>query len=327
MSRTHPITVYLETEAPVPPSVLFRPTTAGYLDFFDPTQTSVYQPDRRFAKPLNDKGYNDTKTLGPNNTAIIEISRSKIETLGLIAKAFNAISIGGKMLIWGSKTDGIGSVLKQLKPRIQILEVTSISHGKLLILQKSTEDTLPSWDDALVQTQKPHGFTTAPGIFSPEKIDKGSACLAPLLKDRLKGKVADFGAGWGWLAHQALASNEQITSLDLVEVDRIALDCARVNVPDPRAHFHWLDITQDKIPDRYDAIIMNPPFHQSRASDLALGQRFIERAASALAPKGELWMVANTHLAYEKTLQSCFRRVEQLQQNGGFKVLHCRTPR
>ena len=49
------------------------------------------------------------------------------------------------------------------------------------------------------------GFLTAPGMFSPDHADPGSRRLAAALAGRLAGRVADLGAGWGWLAQAALA--------------------------------------------------------------------------------------------------------------------------
>ena len=49
------------------------------------------------------------------------------------------------------------------------------------------------------------GFLTAPGMFSPDQADPGSRRLAAAFAGRLTGRVADLGAGWGWLAQAALA--------------------------------------------------------------------------------------------------------------------------
>jgi 16S rRNA (guanine1207-N2)-methyltransferase len=60
----------------------------------------------------------------------------------------------------------------------------------------------------------------------------------------LKGRVADLGAGWGYLSGEILAEQEGIAHLDLIEADHDMLEAARANVDDPRAAFHWADVTR-----------------------------------------------------------------------------------
>jgi 16S rRNA (guanine1207-N2)-methyltransferase len=70
-----------------------------------------------------------------------------------------------------------------------------------------------------------------------------------------------------------------------------------------------------------DCIVMNPPFHDGRVGDPKIGQSFIENAAQNLKRKGVLYMVANRHLPYERTLSKYFEDVEMLAEQDGFKVI------
>ena len=71
---------------------------------------------------------------------------------------------------------------------------------------------------------------------------------------------------------------------------------------------------------------MNPPFHQGRAADPSLGRKFIQAASRLLTPQGKLWMVANRHLPYENTMTECFRNVDTIAMDAGFKVFHATRP-
>src|SRR5690606_14454552 len=126
-------------------------------------------------------------------------------------------------------------------------------------------DAVAAWAAAAAPARNAEGFVTAPGLFSPDRAEPGSRMLAGSLAAPLRGRGADVGAGWGWLAQAAVAGGPEIEALDLYEAEARALDAARENVTDPRAGFHWADVTTlgpGVAP--YVAVIANPPFHQDR---------------------------------------------------------------
>jgi len=137
--------------------------------------------------------------------------------------------------------------------------------------------------------------------------------------------LADLGAGWGYLSRHLL-TREKIRELHLIEADFAALDCARKNVTDPRAHFHWADATRFTPDQPFDGIITNPPFHTTRKADPDIGRAFITAAAGMLTPSGQMYLVANRHLPYERTLADCFRHVEEISGDNAFKVLRATKP-
>ncbi len=260
--------------------------------------------------------------------AIVHITRARDETRALIAKAYTALVPNGVLIVDGDKTDGIESHLKAVKKLLPVTAVLSKSHGKVFWLTKTgTPAALTDWLAAHEPVQITDGYYTRAGVFSADKIDKGSAQLVPFLTGKLKGNGADLGAGWGYLSKQVLAANPAIISLDLIEADRHALDCARLNLSDERAVFHWSDALTHAAKTPLDFVVMNPPFHQSRKADPALGQQFIAAAAKLLKPNGSLYMVANRQLAYEATLEENFRHVERLDQNTQFKCIWARKPK
>ena len=69
---------------------------------------------------------------------------------------------------------------------------------------------------------------------------------------------------------------------------------------------------------------MNPPFHNGKKTDCAIGNAFIETALQALRPGGQLFMVANNHLPYEEALADKFYECIKLHEGQGFKVFHAR---
>ncbi|HVI56391.1 MAG TPA: methyltransferase [Luteibacter sp.] len=177
-------------------------------------------------------------------------------------------------------------------------------------------------------------FVSRRGLFAWDRIDIASALLASVLPVDLAGRVADLGAGFGYLACRVIAGNPQVTAVDLYEAEGRAIEPARQNVAAAVAaagrslatQVHWHDVTQG-IDGGYDAIVSNPPFHQGRADQPELGRAFIAVAARALSPRGRFWMVANRHLAYEATLDACFTHVRTVAERDGFKVIEAKEPR
>ncbi len=172
------------------------------------------------------------------------------------------------------------------------------------------------------------GIVSRPGLFAWDRVDPASRLLAETLPAALAGRVADLGAGYGYLSMQVLARCPAVRAIDLYEADARALAPARVNleraardrVEPVEWSVHWHDVTAG-LPQLYDAIVSNPPFHQGRAGQPELGQAFIAAAADALAPQGRLWLVANRHLPYEAELARRFGIVDTPAERDGFKVI------
>jgi 16S rRNA (guanine1207-N2)-methyltransferase len=259
---------------------------------------------------------------GPYKAVIVTLPRARDRAEAWLAVAAQALAPDGMVVLDGAKTDGIEAVAKALKTRVAIDGLVSKAHGKCLWFRPG--DALDGWARPTMAPNA-EGDMVAPGVFSADGADPASRLLAEALPP-LKGAVADLGAGWGWLSRAVLARSDSIRSLHLVEADAPALDCARVNVADPRARFHWADATRWETPELLDTVVMNPPFHTGRKGDPALGQAFIAAAARALAPRGQLFLVANRHLPYETALTGLFGTVSESAGNTKFKILHAERP-
>ncbi|WP_126974976.1 class I SAM-dependent methyltransferase [Frigidibacter oleivorans] len=254
--------------------------------------------------------------------AVVFLPRSRAEGRDRVAQAMARCRPGAPVWIDGQKTDGIDTMLRDLRARLPVPDPLAQAHGKCVRIAADPA-ALADWQaDDLIPAP---GFVTRPGVFSAEAVDAGSALLAGALPVEMKGRVVDLGAGWGWLAAQVLA-RPGVTQLDLIEADHTALACARSNIDDPRAAFHWADATRLTAGEPYQAVVCNPPFHTGRATDPTLGQAFIAAAARILSGSGTLWLVANRQLPYEAALAASFREVEPLAVSGGFKLFRAAQP-
>jgi 16S rRNA (guanine1207-N2)-methyltransferase len=260
---------------------------------------------------------------GEYAAALVCLPRARAEGRALIAAAAAHLPRGAPLLVDGQKTDGIDSMLKDLRARTAVTEPLSKAHGKVFALENPGPEAFADWQAAPQQVAD--GFVTLPGVFSADGPDKASVLLAGALPAKLPARVADLGAGWGYLS-RAILSRQGVAELHLIEAEKAALDCARQNITDPRAQFHWADATQPWTGAPFQAIVTNPPFHTSRAADPALGVAFLTSAARMLTGSGQLWLVANRNLPYERTLATLFREVEEVAGKSAFKVLLATRP-
>ena len=252
--------------------------------------------------------------------AIVCLPRSKTQARAMIARA---ASCAPTLIIDGQKTDGIDSLLKDLRKRGEAGMPFSKAHGKTFAFAPA-EGTLDDWQTPDF-TRIDDGWITAPGVFSADAPDPGSVQLAQAFGEQLNGRVVDLGAGWGYLA-PALLRNEKLRELVLVEAEYAALEAARQNITDPRVRFEWADATRFSDATPFDHVVTNPPFHISRAADPSLGAGFIAAAARLLKPAGALWLVANRHLPYEKPLSEAFTELRDLGGDTRFKLYLAKRP-
>lgn len=251
--------------------------------------------------------------------AIVFLPRAKAQARARIAQAASVTD--GPVIVDGPKTQGIDAVFRDLRGRVEVSDAIAKAHGKLFWFDAQAAD-LSDWAGVEARVE---GFITRPGVFSADAVDDGSRLLAAALPQRLGTRVADLGAGWGFLS-AAVLERPGVGTLHVVEADATALDCARANLADPRTVFHWADATTWRPDTPVDCVVMNPPFHQGRAADTDLGRAFITAAARVLGPQGQLLMVANRHLPYETALRAAFRDVTELPGDTRFKLYHAARP-
>lgn len=251
--------------------------------------------------------------------AVVFAQRAKALTFDLIARACAAVPEGAPVVVDGAKSEGIDSVLRHCRAAFDVGEVFAKAHGKCFGFPAGPVPD--GWRAAPLQID---GFTTRVGVFSADGVDPGSALLAEHL-GRISGRVCDLGAGWGYLS-RAILSHASVTHCALVEAEHDALACARLNIDDPRADFHWADAT-GWTGGPFDVVVSNPPFHVGRKADPALGRAFVTAAGRLLTPGGRLVMVANRHLPYEETLRGVFAESRILADTGGYKVIEARRPK
>ena len=244
-----------------------------------------------------------------------------------VAEAMRRTAAGGTVVVAGGREDGAASLRKRCGALVPLDGYAPKHHGIAFWFANpagaQAAGALEAANSPLLLDGR---FRTAPGMFSFDRIDAGSRLLVENLPPALRGEVADFCAGWGFIAAQAALRCPGVARLDLYEADFDALEAARLNVRPQGAApgFFWLDLAREEVGRRYDAVLMNPPFHRGRAAEPELGAAMIGAAARALKPGGRLFMVANRHLPYERALAAAFPQHAEIVRDHAFKVLAAR---
>lgn len=252
--------------------------------------------------------------------------KSRDETLAWFALARDRLESGGRIIAAMPNTAGAARFEKELAKAAG--NITSIQKHKCRAFHAVEDGT---WNESLFGEwrglAKPKlipetKLITRAGIFSSDHIDPGSQLLADHLPANLHGRVADLGAGWGFLSDAALRRCPRIERIDLFEADARALECARANLSGHERDigFHWHDVTTG-LPETYDFILMNPPFHSGQDTDVDLGRAFLTTAAASLKRNGKLHFVANRQLPYEPMLDHLRLAWRKVAENAAYKLL------
>ena len=303
------------------PVAVYRPREGDDLSSLSISRVQVVTGFRPDAEWFAARGYQHASG-PPYAAAVVCLPRSKEAARALISRAMVEVVPGGPVAVDGQKTDGIDAVLKDCRALgLEVAPPVSKAHGKMFVLRAGAD--LTGWE------AKPRliegGFQTLPGVFSADGPDRGSALLAAALPEKMRPRVIDLGAGWGYLS-RAILSREGVAELDVVEAEEDALNCASANLEDMRTRFHWADARTFKPLRPAHSVVMNPPFHTGRDADTSLGVSFLRAAAGMLVPDGTLWLVANRHLPYDRTLSTLFRQVEEIGGDPAFRLTRASHP-
>lgn len=322
--------------------VLFlRAREGGQLRALRRTAWVCEQSFKPFADALTRAGLHVVEAAQDQHYALVVVlpPRQRDEARALFARAVRYATPGGIVLASVANAEGARSSEADLARLVGSTQ--SLSKHKCRVFWTAPlggeidQNLLAEWV-ALDEPRLINGgrFVSRPGLFAWNRVDPASALLAAHLPPTLAGKVADLGAGYGFLAAEVLRRCAQVTQMDVYEAEARALEPARINLTKAVAErggdivsidVAWHDVSVG-LPRRYDAIVSNPPFHLGRADRPALGRAFINVAADALLPSGCLWLVANRHLAYEATLAARFAQVRTVVVQDGFKVIEASAP-
>ncbi|AOA57498.1 class I SAM-dependent methyltransferase [Acinetobacter larvae] len=261
---------------------------------------------------------------------VIYVPKSKNLLEYVLNQALSLLKPTQRVLLVGEKKGGIERAAKQLKHYGQSIKLDSARHCQLWCMQLAQAviaQPLDSWIKKYQVQYQQHNLTICalPGVFSQDHLDTGTAVLLPYLEQVKSGQLADFGCGAGIIAC-FLAKFNLNNIIYALDVDAFALKSTELTFAANAIHSEQLHIVavtgvQD-IPEKMDAIISNPPFHQGIHTDYDTSEALCHYARQHLKNPGELWIVANRFLNYANLIGQHFTETNIKADNNGFKVIY-----
>lgn len=169
-------------------------------------------------------------------------------------------------------------------------------------------------------------LTTARGVYSPERLDPGTAVLLDGAPDpAATGELLDIGCGWGPISI-TLALRSPGARVWGVDVNRRSLQLAALNAATAGVG-NVTFCEPDEVPEdlRFDTIWSNPPIHVGKAALHELLGRWLPR----LADDGVAHLVVQKHLGSDSlqkwiTAQDWGLVCTRLSSSKAFRILEVR---
>jgi 16S rRNA (guanine1207-N2)-methyltransferase len=239
---------------------------------------------------------------------------------------------GGWVLVYGANDEGIRPAAGLMGEVFSGIATVAVG-GRCRVLRASRGEVvqglrrdLESWREVTVLEYPglPRHWVSYPGVFSHGHLDPGTRLLLDVLPPLPPGaRVLDYGCGSGIVGAVARARGDGVTVV-LLDVDAVALEAARENVPS--ASLILGDGLGQAGPGPFDAVLSNPPLHVGKVEDPRMLNAFMEEAPALLGRLGILVFVTQRRLPVEASLRCSFRTVSVLGEDRTFRVWEGREP-
>lgn len=300
---------------------------AGWLDLLKQEQVHIATSDLQTAEAYQTSlpadrlhfGVPDIASMS-GRTVIVLWPKAKIAGQALVSMLG---TVADSCYIVAANDAGGKSIGNAVKPFTESsTKIDSARRCSLWKVQLSKSDQTPNWlrfADSFKAGDL--SFMTLPGVFGHGKLDRGTALLLEHVPAPAHGKLLDLGCGSGVIG---LTMKARCRTLDvtLSDVDAMALRSAELNAT--RLAMETSIVPSNALNDiegRFDYIFSNPPFHQGKRTDYDFAARLFKDAKQHLNRNGQLWIVANRHLAYEEWAAEAFKNAEVMVQADGFKLI------
>ncbi len=163
-------------------------------------------------------------------------------------------------------------------------------------------------------------FTTAGGVFSQDRVDKGTLLLIESVNVSSGDNILDLGCGYGVIG---IVLSKYAGSVVMTDINERAVELAKINVKlnsCDRVEVIQCDLYGGLEARKFDKIICNPPI---RAGRIVI-DKIIEGALGHLETGGSLYLVAQTKQGAKsiaKKMKEVFGNQEYVKKRGGYRAM------
>ena len=267
---------------------------------------------------------------GPFDAAAIRLPTTREAVEMLLHAAAGHITPGGRIFLYGTNDEGIKSAIRPMEHLFGAVETLEAKRHSRIVVSTRPESipglrrSLADWEK-IFSIELPEGtfaFRTYPGMFAHGRLDDATKLLIGAMpKPKESTKILDFGCGAGALG-AVLKRRTPTAEIDLLDVNALAIEAARHNVPDARMVLGdgWPAVGKT----RYELAVSNPPIHSGVGEDFRVVTELIAQAPAHLHEGGELWLVAQRTIPLREMLESAFRKVAIAAETSQFIVWRAR---
>ncbi len=270
------------------------------------------------------------------DTVFFRLCKEKAVVHHIINQSFNALKLGGQLILTGEKNEGVKTYEKKAKALFGSSDIKKSKNTYLVVLTKTQSDHAENLldDQHYCTLREIDGLAnyqcySKPGIFGWNKIDQGSKLLLEQFEshtqiiteeEKQSFSVLDLGCGWGYLSlslHRLGYAHIDATDNNAAAVNALTATTKENNL----AFSVWADHCAESTDKQYDLILCNPPFHKGFDHSYPLTDTFLKALKRLIKHNGKVFLVANQFIPVEKFGQSYFKIIQTLATVNGFKVL------
>lgn len=267
----------------------------------------------------------------PFDTVVLTVPKSRSRLRMLLSLTASLTRQGGRLILVSPKR-GAGAASTELGTLGTIESLGFKAHRRILsvTVREPAPFRIDDWvTEGVIETPDgPMPVAWMPGVFAEGHLDAGTALLLRHLPEHAEHHY-DIGTGCGVLS--VFMAKRGPGAVCGLEPDAFALHATArtMRLNDVGGEIAWGDSMighPDDPDDLLDLVMSNPPFHEGLERTTAATERLLREAATLLRTDGELRIVANRFLPYERVLDVAFGRHEILAEDGRYRIWRAWRP-
>lgn len=269
---------------------------------------------------------------GRFNTVGYRISKEKAVVHHVINQVPEVLEAQGELILTGYKDEGTKTYIAKAEQYLNCRAQMEKGARQLQVAQFTPTRAGEKLDDRgytdwhVIAELNGRPVFSKPGQYGWNKIDEGSRLLAQCLQELIRlpatapATALDLGCGYGYLS--LMAASMGVKRIVATDNNAAALASCQRNFAEQGVSGEVIaDDCAHGIPQQFDLVLCNPPFHRGFDTERSLTEQFAASAARHLKSDGFALFVVNQFIPLEAMAAPFFRAVETLYRDRSFKVL------